>query len=167
MPENTQYLVAALDNSVVVSIRGRAIYTTCREFGEFLEKIGKDPASSRLIFDMKLCDGVDSTVLGLIAGVACDFKAKSGEVIIQRCNARIAEVITNLGLPSLLTLLPDEQLAPGTEEILQSGETTTQGASPATNHTILQAHETLMETHHENIARFKQVVDFMRADLGL
>lgn len=167
MPENTQYLVAALDDAVVVSIRGRAIYTTCREFGEFLEKVGKEPSIKRLIFDMKECDGVDSTVLGLTAGVAGDFKAKGGEVVIQRCNARIAEVITNLGLPSLLTLLPEDALAPGTEEILQTGKTSSQGASPATNHTILQAHETLMEAHHDNIARFKQVVDFMRADLGL
>jgi hypothetical protein len=31
----------------------------------------------------------------------------------------------------------------------------------------LQAHETLMGANPENVARFKQVVDFMRADLGI
>lgn len=167
MPESTQYLVASLGDSMIISIHGRAVYTTCREFGEFLEKIGKTPSPSRLIFDMKNCTGVDSTVLGLVAGVSGDFRFKGGEVVIQRCNERIAEVVANLGLTSLLTLLSGEELAAGTEEILASGETSSQGASPATNHTILQAHETLMETHPENIPRFKQVVDFMRADLGI
>lgn len=167
MPENTQYLVASLGDSVIVSVHGRAVYTTCREFGEFLEKIGKNDAVKRLILDMKACDGIDSTVLGLIAGASGDLKARGAELILQRCNERIAEVVANLGLCALLTFIPGDTVAAGTEEILAAGEASTQGASPATNHTILQAHETLMDANPENVARFKQVVDFMRADLGI
>lgn len=167
MPGNTQYLVAALGDSVIVSIHGRAVYTTCREFGEFLEKIGKNPAIKRLILDMKFCEGVDSTVLGLIAGACGDLKSRKAELILQRCNERIAEVVVNLGLCTLLTLLSGDDVAAGTEAILSDGESSEQGISPATNHTILQAHETLMEANPENVARFKQVVDFMRADLGI
>ena len=159
----TQYLVASLGDSVIVSIHGRAVYTTCREFGEFLEKIGKTESVKRLIIDMKDCDGVDSTVLGLIAGVCCDFKARGAEVVLQRCNERIGEVVNNLGL----CYIPGDAVAARTEQILSDGEASEQGASPATNHTILQAHETLMEANPENVARFKQVVDFMRADLGI
>lgn len=167
MPGNTQYLVAALGDSVVVSIHGRAVYTTCREFGEFLEKIGKNDAVKRLILDMKHCDGVDSTVLGLIAGAAGDLSARGAELIMQRCSARIAEVVENLGLCSLMTYIPGDGVAAGTETILSDGASSEQGISPATNHTILQAHETLMGANPENVARFKQVVDFMRADLGI
>ena len=163
----TQYLVASLGDSVIVSIHGRAVYTTCREFGEFLEKIGKTESIKRLIIDMKGCDGVDSTVLGLIAGACCDFKARGAEVVLQRCNERIGEVVNNLGLCALLCYIPGDAVAAGTEQILSDGDTSEQGASPATNHTILQAHETLMEANPENVARFKQVVDFMRADLGI
>lgn len=167
MPANTQYLVAALGDSVIVSIHGRAVYTTCREFGEFLDKIAKNDAVKRLILDMKSCDGVDSTVLGLIAGASGDLKARGADLILQRCNERIAEVVVNLGLCALLTFIPGEQVAAGTEAILADGVASSEGASPATNHTILQAHETLMEANPENVARFKQVVDFMRADLGI
>lgn len=167
MPGNTQYLVAALNDSVIVSIHGRAVYTTCREFGEFLEKIGKNDTVKRLILDMKFCEGVDSTVFGLIAGASADLKARDAELILQRCNERIAEVVVNLGLCALLTFLPDGEIAAGTEEILADGTTSSEGASPATNQTILHAHETLMEANPENVARFRQVVDFMRADLGI
>ncbi len=163
----TQYLVASLGDSVIVSIHGRAVYTTCREFGEFLEKIGKTESIKRLIIDMNACDGVDSTVLGLIAGACGDLKSRGAEVVLQRCNERIGEVVGNLGLCALLSYIPGDAVAAGTEQILADGEASEQGASPATNHTILQAHETLMEAHPENVARFKQVVDFMRADLGI
>lgn len=167
MNEKTQYLVAALGNAVIVSIHGRALYTTCRDFGEFLEKIGKNPETRKLILDMKHCDGIDSTVLGLIASAAGDFRGKGGEVVLQRCNARIAEVAENLGLASLLTMLGGDAVDAETERLLAEGETSSQGAAPATNHTILQAHETLMEANPDNVPRFRQVVDFMRADLGI
>ena len=165
MSEETQYLVATLGEDVLVVIRGRAVYTTCRDFGEFLEKLGKSD-TKRLIIDMQECLGVDSTVLGLIAGAAEDFRARGGVIVLQRCNERIAGVVENLGLPALLDFLPAGKICPETEEILASG-TTAHAAAPATNHTILVAHEKLMAANPENVARFKQVVEFMRADLGI
>ncbi|MCD8283397.1 MAG: STAS domain-containing protein [Opitutae bacterium] len=165
MSDQAQYLVAATGDAVLVLIRGRATYTTCREFDEFLGKIGASETCKKLIIDMRDCSGIDSTVLGLIAGAAGDFSAKNGEIIMQKCNPRISEVVENLGLPALLTFLAGDSVAEGTEKLLAS-ETTEHAASAASNSTILRAHEKLMETSPENAARFKQVVDFMRADLG-
>lgn len=166
-PDKTQYLVAALGDAVIVSVCGRAVYTTCRDFGEFLEKVGKNPDVRKLILDMKFCDGVDSTVLGLIAGAAGDFRGKGGEVVLQRCSPRIAEVARNLGLGALLTLLPGDETDAGTEKLLAEGKTSSAASAPATNHAILRAHETLMDANPDNVPRFKEVVDFMRADLGM
>ena len=106
-------------------------------------------------------------VLGLIAGAAGDFRGKGGEVVMQRCGPRIAEVVANLGLGSLLTLLSGDAVDAGTEKLLAEGATSCAAAAPATNRTILQAHETLMAADPDNVPRFKQVVDFMRADLGM
>ena len=74
-PQKTAYSAAAAEDAILVFVRGRATYTTCRAFGEFLE------------------------------------------------------------------------------------------AAPASSGTILQAHETLMAANPENVARFKDVVAFMREDL--
>lgn len=160
----TSYSVATGGNAILVLIRGRAIYTTCRAFGEFLEAA---PNSGRrtLIIDFKECASVDSTVLGLIAGVATDFRKIGGEVYLQQASGRIRDVIVNLGLPELLTLLPETELLPVARALFAS-QMETRNAAPASNGTILQAHETLMETNPENIARFKDVVAFMREDLG-
>lgn len=160
----TSYSVATGGNAILVLIRGRATYTTCRAFGEFLEAA---PGSGRrtLIIDFKECASVDSTVLGLIAGAATDFRKIDGEVYAQQASGRIRDVIINLGLSELLTLLPETEILPVAKALL-SAEMETQAAAPANNGTILQAHETLMEANPENIARFKDVVAFMREDLG-
>lgn len=163
LPE-TSYSVASGGNIILVLVRGRATYTTCRVFGEFLEAA---PASGRrtLIVDLKECTSADSTVLGLIAGAATDFRKVGGEVYIQNAAGRIREVIVNLGLPELLTLLPEGETVPAAAALL-SAEMETSCAAPAKNSTILHAHETLMAANPENIARFKDVVAFMREDLG-
>ncbi len=161
---DTSYSVASGGNVVLVLVRGRATYTTCRVFGEFLEAA---PASGHrtLVIDLKDCSSVDSTVLGLIAGAATDFRKIGGEVYIQNATGRIREVIINLGLPELLTLLPEGESVPAAAALL-SAEMETSRAAPAKNCTILHAHETLMAANPENIARFKDVVAFMREDLG-
>lgn len=160
----TSYSVATGGNAILVLVRGRATYTTCRAFGEFLEAAPKSGRRT-LIIDLRECASLDSTVLGLIAGAAADFRKIGGEIYIQRASGRIRDVIVNLGLPELLTLLPEDETLPVFEALL-AAEMQVQGAAPAHNGTILHAHETLMAANPENIARFKDVVAFMREDLG-
>jgi len=163
----TSYNVATGGDAFLVLVRGRATYTTCRTFGEFLDAAA-GTGRHTLVIDLKECLSVDSTVLGLIAGAAGEFRKKSGEIFIQNASGRIRDVIVNLGLPALLTLLPEGEIAPAAVALLASGQepTETHAAAPASNSTILHAHETLMAANPENIARFKDVVAFMREDLG-
>lgn len=161
---NTSYSVASGGNAFLVLISGRATYTTCRAFGEFLDAA---PQSGRrtLIIDLENCSSIDSTVLGLIAGAAADFRKIGGEVYLQHAKGRIRDVISNLGLPELLTLLPEDETLPAARTLL-SAKMEEHGVGPACNSAILQAHETLMAANPDNIARFKDVVAFMREDLG-
>lgn len=162
--ESTSYNVATGGDAILVVIRGRATYTTCRAFGEFLEA-APNCGRRNLIIDLKDCVSIDSTVLGLIAGAATDFSKAEGSLCIQNATGRIREVIVNLGLPELLTLLPEGETVPAADALF-SAEMETKTAAPARNSTILHAHETLMDANPENIARFKDVVAFMREDLG-
>lgn len=163
----TSYDVATGGDAFLVLIRGRANYTTCRPFGEFLAAAA-ETGRRTLVIDLKECSSLDSTVLGLIAGAVSDFRKKNGEIFIQNASGRIRDVIVNLGLPALLTLLPEGEIAPAAELLLAGTDSTTEThtAAPASNSTILHAHETLMAANPENIARFKDVVAFMREDLG-
>ncbi|MCR5183830.1 MAG: STAS domain-containing protein [Opitutales bacterium] len=163
----TEYLVTTFKNDVLVSIKGLAVYTTCNDFAKFLEVIGKDENYKKLIVDFNECTGVDSTLLGLLTQAANDMRERGAELILQRANKRIEEVIINLGLEILATVLKGGITHAGTDEILSSGTQSSREASPADNATILAAHESLIETSNENAQKFKQIVEFMRADLGL
>lgn len=160
----TTYSIATGGDAFLVLISGRASYTTCRAFSDFLEIA---PASGRrtLIIDLKECISIDSTVLGLIAGASAEFRKINGEIYIQHAGGRIRDVIINLGLSELLTLMPEEETHPIARALVNT-EMETQQVSPANSSTILQAHEILMATNPENITRFKDVVAFMREDLG-
>lgn len=163
-PNPTTYSVATGGDAFLVVVCGRATYTTCRAFGDFLE-IAPTSGRRTLIIDLKECVSIDSTVLGLIAGASAEFRKIGGEIYIQHAAGRIRDVIVNLGLSELLTLMPEDETHPIAQALVNT-EMETQQASPANNGTILQAHETLMAANPENIARFKDVVAFMREDLG-
>lgn len=163
----TEYLVATLKDEVLVSVKGRAVYTTCNDFAKFLDAIAKDERYKKLIIDLHDCTGVDSTMLGLFTQAANDLKARGAELIIQRANERIEEVIVNLGLDMFATLLKGGITHAETDEILAAGTKSTQASSPVDNATILSAHETLIASSEANAKKFKQIVEFMRADLGL
>lgn len=159
----TSYLVATGGDAFLVLIRGRANYMTCRAFGEFLET-APETGRRTLILDMKDCVSLDSTVLGLIAGAAEDFRKIGGELCIQNASGRVRDVIVNLGLPELLTLLPEGETVPVADALINA-EMEAKGLAPAATGAILHAHETLMAANPENVARFKDVVAFMRDDL--
>ena len=62
-------------------------------------------------------------------------------------------------------LLPEDEQLPAATALL-SAKMEEHCVAPACNSAILHAHETLMAANPENIARFKDVVAFMREDLG-
>lgn len=162
-PNETSYSVATGGDAFLVLISGRANYMNCRAFGDFLET-APETGRRTLILDLKNCTSVDSTVLGFIAGAANDFRKCGGELYIQNASGRVRDVIENLGLPELLALLPEGETVPVADALL-GAETQAQGNAPAAGGAILRAHETLMAANPENVARFKDVVAFMREDL--
>lgn len=165
--DSSEFLVAALNDEALVSVKGRAVYTTCSDFAKFLDAFCRDARYKSLIIDFGECTGVDSTMLGLLTQAANELKSRNAELIIQRANDRIEEVIVNLGLDLFAKLLKGGITHAGTDEMLAAGTKSTHKAAPADNATILAAHESLVAANKKNALKFKQIVEFMKADLGL
>ena len=113
-------------------------------------------------------EGLSSTFLGVLAGLGlkmCGPEPQPGarRVELLNPNARIQELLENLGVLDLFAVVR------GTASVPEAAETTT--AAP-TEHsreelarTSLEAHQTLMAVNPENIARFKDVTQFLAEDL--
>lgn len=155
-PAQPTFLVSAYSDPVVVKVNGKANYLNCNAFREFIETIVAS-GSRHLFINFGGCKGMDSTFLGILAGTAIQLRKLSpaGELVVGDLGERNYELICNLGLQNLLTVSKDQANADEKFDALQNQE-----VSDAKN--ILKAHENLAQADDENIAKFQDVISFLR-----
>ena len=155
--QNPTYLVSAYSDPVAVKINGKANYLNCNAFRDFIEQVVGE-GRSHIILDFTNCKGMDSTFLGILAGTAIELRKRSpsGELVLCNLGDRNYELICNLGLQNLLTVADDEACKNDARfECLRDEE-----VSDARQ--VLNAHENLAEANAENIAKFQDVIAFLR-----
>ena len=99
------YLVDAYADPVVVRVEGRACFQNSACLKDFISEMlarGK----KRFVLDFQNCTSMDSTFLGVLAGVALEMRkvAKEGTLVVTRIGQRNLELMRNLGLHRLLTI---------------------------------------------------------------
>jgi anti-sigma B factor antagonist len=115
----------------------------------------------RLMVDMQGCTAMDSTFMGVLAGLAMHLKGCGGTVVVVRLAPQLREALTTLGLDRLLQLpTSGESAAP----VLQRLDITPDLANAAAN--ILAAHENLITAHPENRPRFNELVTQLKNEIN-
>ena len=150
---------------VCVKIAGRANYVSSPDFKTLLNGLtGK--GYRRFIIDLSECMLMDSTFLGVLAGFGLkmppDNSSQPG-IELLNANARVAELLENLGVARLFKMTGGALQLPG-----DTKNGTPEPASPTreeVTRTCLEAHQTLMAMNPENAARFKDVAQFLAEDL--
>lgn len=149
-----------------IRIAGRANFASSPDFKTLLSELaGK--GYKHFVIDLTECVLMDSTFLGVLAGFGMKLNPKGAPVErgIELLNAttRVAELLENLGAVHLFRLksgpleMPDDVQACQPESINPTHEQITR--------TSLEAHQTLMAMNPENVARFKDVAQFLAEDL--
>jgi anti-anti-sigma factor len=169
-PPRDQLLVAIHDGTAYVHVRGRGSFkvgTALKRFGQ-----GAMEASCRdLVLDLSECLGMDSTFMGVLAGLAFRFKEQGlGDVCLVNLNEANHEVLTTIGLDRVFrtyleTGTPEAYRAvfdnwAGQEAMPQTPETRRQ-----TTETMLEAHEDLVKAAPNSLPEFKDVITYLRDDL--
>lgn len=127
-----------------------------------------------VVVDLELCQGVDSTFMGTLAGIARLCMGKGGELQIASPTERTRAAMEGLGLDMLLALDPTDapwrsQLAEIRAKISQTGGAST-GEGPKlsdlerTEH-VLDAHKTLSGLNKQNADSFGYVCESLEEDL--
>jgi anti-sigma B factor antagonist len=148
-----------------VKIVGRANFTFGPNFKRLLDELSRR-GCKRFIMDLSECVLMDSTFLGVLAGFGLKAKsnaAKNGVVELLNPNPRLIELLDNLGA------LPLFKVTTGALELPRDIETCATNATNPTHEqitrTCLEAHQTLMSVNPNNVARFKDVTQFLAEDL--
>ena len=165
-PSSAKLSVFVAGNRACVKVAGRANFTFGPDLKKLLTGLGQK-GYNHFIIDLAECVLMDSTFLGVLAGFGlatnpgCDPDKRQIELLNP--NARIAELLENLGVLHLFQITMSQQPPP-------------EGARAATpeplnptpeqiTRTCLEAHQTLMAANPDNVARFKDVAQFLAEDL--
>jgi anti-sigma B factor antagonist len=171
--EISKILVARSGNLGFVKVVGRGSFQNSGCLQSFYRGLLKDGVN-RFVVDLDTCTYLDSTFLGILLGLGLQLKnAGNGLLHVLNASTRNLELLRNLGLDRLIHI--DGRSDNGTSrrvdlngvmekdlEEITCPRPTREEAAP----TILEAHENLMEFDPRNVPKFKDVVEFLREDLG-
>jgi len=163
MPEeDTVFLVDPYSSPVAVRISGRASFQNVVPLKEFL-KASYAEGKRDFVFDFSQCTGMDSTVLGVLAGCALELRRldPKGSLVLSRLENRNLELVKNLGLHRIATVDPGDGEIPS-----GNGATTALSAKQLSElenaRLCLEAHENLVAADSDNEKKFQDVIAYLK-----
>ena len=178
----SKILVARTADLGVIKVVGRGSFQNSGCIKAFYQQLLKDGVT-RFVVDLGACTYLDSTFLGILLGLGLKLKeAGSGVLRILNASTRNLELLKNLGLDRLISIegtdaegvpaMAGPPVPAGTAALngLKEGDMQEVKAPAMTKAeagpTILEAHENLIGFDPRNVPKFKDVVEFLREDLG-
>ncbi len=170
-PDADTVLVLIEGGRAFARIVGRGSFKVSGSLKEFGTRISNQPGV-RLIVDLSQCVSMDSTFMGVLAGLSFQFRKQQGARIqLVNVTPKLQGLIATLGLNHLVDSVPEGSLPaeyaaalaprqPDLEE-LPAGRNDKENVARI----MLEAHENLVQASQDNIARFKDVIAFLREDL--
>jgi anti-sigma B factor antagonist len=175
----SKILVARSGTLGFVKVVGRGSFQNAGCLKAFYQRLLKEDVN-RFVIDLDACTYLDSTFLGTLLPLGRQLRtAGNGLLHILNVSPRNLELLRNLGLDRLIHIdgrqpgsssngngaVPKSvELNGVTEKDLHEIECPAATRAEAAPN-ILEAHEALMELDPRNIAKFKDVVEFLREDL--
>jgi len=158
--DSVEVAVRSLD--AYVRVRGRATF----KIGPALKQFGMaaiEKGCRRVIVEMQDCVGMDSTFMGVLAGLATQIKKSEGEVILRNISDKNAFLIKMLGIHHLVKIDSEASVGamPEKSSLLQMSADKKQ-----VTQTMIAAHETLIEAAPDNMVKFKDVLAYLKEDLS-
>ena len=160
--------VGCANNRVHARVVGRGTFQNSQPLRQFAEeKI--DQGQEEFVVDLGACQGMDSTFLGMLAGIGLRLRQNgtTASVHIVNINAHNMDLLQTLGLDRLFLinadapaslseaeyhLLPDTDITQ-LERPLDKGETTD---------LVIEAHDNLARVDPRNTPKFKELARFLR-----
>ena len=118
----------------------------------------------RVILDMRECLGMDSTFLGVLAGLALQLRKREGELVLVNADSKNCALVETLGLSRLIRQVSDSALVgPAAPRDLTALDTAADKRTTA--ETMLAAHETIVAEAPQNALQFKDVLMYLQEEV--
>ena len=163
-------LVATYHTSALIRVRGRGSF----KVGSALKQFGLSAIGSgcrQFILDMDECTGMDSTFMGVLAGLALRLKHEpDGRMVMMNLSPKTLTLLETLGLAQLIETHLEGHVSEDLKKRLSDvvDLSTLKGSiadQKLTLETMLTAHEDLVKVSPDNLPKFKNVMAYLSADL--
>ena len=163
MTPNSGILAGCCSGRVWVRIDGKGSHQNSGELKAFVKNQLEASGGQRVIVDLSLCTGMDSTFMGMLTCLAGRIEEAGGSLHVVNAAGRNGELLRGLGLDQIFVV--DD----GTASIEEPVATPSCTALPkectdkSTQKAIcLESHEALVAADERNAPKFRDVIDLMR-----
>lgn len=161
-------------------IEGKTAYVKVMERGSFrtspsLKKFSHAAIRKNvelLVLDLRDCVGMDSTFMGVVAGLAIYLRRQnSGRIILGNLSNHLLHLLTTLGLDQLVEIhMAGKPYSPFDLPAHPPPENLTEldASNPSQRETaeiMLEAHQNLVDASPANKSKFQDVLTFLKEDL--
>lgn len=155
------------DKVVCIKIAGRASFHGSVDFKALVTGLWQ-AGHNRFVLDVSECQLMDSTFLGVLAGLGIKLTAgmdpaRLATIQLLNPSPRIIDLLDNLGIAHLFGVVAGP--VPAIEKLDPLQPAPSQADRVEISRTCLEAHKLLMEINPANVAKFKDVTRFLEEDL--
>jgi anti-sigma B factor antagonist len=165
MEQHSDDLQAAIaGDKVFIRVTGRGSFKISATLKQFIAEITSKQPVSTVVLDLAECIGMDSTFMGVLAGLSGRLKQNRQILELINLSDKNTQLLATLGVDQVIAHYSHSHGHDLPGQLTQSLP-----AASATKkdlvETALQAHETLVELSEENRPRFKRVIEYLKADV--
>ena len=169
-PPRDQLLVAVHKGTAYVHVRGRGSFNV----GSALKRFGQgamEASCHDIVLDLADCLGMDSTFMGVLAGLAFRLKEEGlGDVCLVNLSEANQDVLSTIGLDRVFRTYVAGNTPEAYRAVLDHWDDQAPLPRPKetrreTARTILEAHRNLVEASPDNLPRFEDVITYLHDDL--
>jgi len=118
-----------------------------------------DGGARQIVIDLEACTGMDSTFMGMLAGLAKVLKKVGGSLEIVGTSDKNRHSLEELGLNAMMEISEDR---PDHAEIRKGYVLVSGEQAPGKEDHILECHENLCDADERNEKTFKSVLEVLR-----
>lgn len=156
------HVLATCDKQFVYCrVVGVGNMNNCAAFQTYSQQM-RERGYREFILDFSKCEGLDSTFLGILLGIALGDRRTPAHVVVLNANQTILRILGEVGIDRLLEVCPEKVELP--EIPLQRLQEQQRGRDRIAM--ILRAHEDLCELDSDNHQRFGRFLTALKKELA-
>lgn len=156
---NSAFFAYKTADAVIIHIKGYANYLNASLLSNFIKQTEKSHYKRYCIL-FEECDGLDSTCLGVLAGLLLRLKKQNGICLFCGLKPRPLECIQIVGLDKLACIIEKTPFSVSSEQHIQM-EVSDKDEMQITSTLVLEAHKFLMELNAYNKVKFQDVISLL------